>query len=125
MLLLSLIQTIGLEDIVETVEYDVMIETWVTAFIRMCGIPLRFRVIYIVTILYQVDRLTIGHTVLVNQIGCGVMDDVVMLHQTVHLRAEDLGTVPVRRVGTWVSTTHDGLISTWHLPVLMISIEYL
>ena len=100
-----------------------MIETWVTALKGVCGIPLRFRVIYIVTILYQVDRLTIGHAVLVNQVTCGVMDNVIMLHQTGNLRTKDLSTVPVGRVGTWVSTTEDNLVNTWHFPSVTLSIE--
>ena len=100
-----------------------MVEAWITTLIRMGGIPLSLRINHIVTILYQIDRLTIGHTVLINQVGCGVMDDVVMLHQTVHLRAKNLGTVPVRRVGTWVSTTENNLTCTRHLPALLDSIE--
>ena len=123
MLLLLSIQVIGLEDIVEAIEDDIMVESWVTSLVRMCGIPLCLRVDNVVTILYQIDGLTIGHTVQVNQVGCGMVDDVIMVHQAGNLRTEDLSAVPVRRVCARVSATEDSLTSTRHLPTLLNGIE--
>ena len=74
----------------EAIEHDIMIETRVTILVRVLGIPTRGLIKYIFTILYQIDRLTIGHSVLVNQISRRVMNDIVMVDKTSHLRTKNL-----------------------------------
>ena len=95
MFFLSRIQSVSLQHIVETIKHDVVIESWVTTLVGMFGIPARLRIQHIVTILNEVDRLTIGHTVLVNQVTCRMMNDIIMLNKSGNLRAKNLGAVPV------------------------------
>ena len=123
MLLLCRSQGVCTEHITETVENDVVIEAGVTILVRILGIPTRGGVQDIFTITYQIDRLAIGHTILVNHVSRRVVDNLVVSHKTFNLRTENLGAVPVGTIGTGIGTAEDGLRSSWHLPALLDSIE--
>ena len=116
-------QVFQTEHIVETVEHDVVIETWVAVLVGMLGVPTRLGVEHILAITHEVDGLAVGHSVLVDDVGCGVMDDVVVLHKTCHLRTKEFSAVPVGFVHTRISATEDGLGRTWHGPLLRHCIE--
>ena len=107
----------------EAVEDDIVIETWVAVLVRMLGIPTCFLIDYIFTILYEVDGLAVSHSVLVDEVGCGMMDNVVMSHKTSYLRTKDLGTVPVSRVCAGINTAEDGFRRAWHIPILLHRVE--
>ena len=87
-LLLVVIQRLGIDYIVETIEHDVVIESWVAILIRMLGIPTRLGVQHIFTIPYKIDRLSVSHTILVDYIGCWMVNDIVMIYKTCNLRTE-------------------------------------
>ena len=116
-------QIIQTQHIVETIEHDVMIESGITVLIGMLRIPTGGRIQHIFTILYQIDGLTIGHAILIDKVGCRVVDDIVMLYETGYLRTKNLGAVPVSRVCTGMGTTEDSLGRTWHIPILLDRIE--
>ena len=88
-------QTVCAEHIVEAVEHNVVIESWVTVLVWMLWIPARQRVQHQFTVLHEIDRLSVSHTVLVDEVGCRVVDDVIVIHKTCHLRTEYLRAVPV------------------------------
>ena len=111
------------ENIVETVEDNVVIETWVTILIRMRWVPTWCRVQYIFTVLYKIDRLSIGHSVLVDEVGCRVVDDIVMSHEAGNLRTKDLCTVPVRSISVRRQATENGLRGARLFPILLVCIE--
>ena len=94
-------QSVSAEHIVETVEHNVVIESWVTVLVWMFWIPTRLRVQHQLSVSHEIDRLSVSHTVLVDQVGCRVVDDVIMVNETCHLRTEYLSTVPVRSVSVW------------------------
>ena len=109
--------------ILETIEYDIVIETWVTILEWVLGIKARVRIFYQNAILNQVDRLTISHTVLVNEVSCRLVNNVIMLHETSNLRTKQLSTVPRSRVYRRTNTTEDSLRNAWHTPVILSGIE--
>ena len=93
----------------ETVEHDVVIESWVTVFEWMLWVPTGFWVQHILTIPYKIDGLSVGHSVLVDEVGCGVVNNVVVINETGNFGAKNLGAVPVGCISTGTNTTEDGL----------------
>ena len=107
----------------EAIEHNIVIETGITVLIRMLGIPTWLRIQYIYTIPYKVDGLSVGHTVLVDEVCRGVVDDFIMCHKTCYLRTENLCMVPVGGIQTRTNATEDGFWRTWHRPTLFGGIE--
>ena len=89
----------------------------------MLGIPTRLGVQHIFTIPYKIDRLSVSHTILVDYIGCRMVNDIVMIYKTCNLRTECLVTVPVKTVCSGICATEDGLTCTRHQPTLFVCIE--
>ena len=124
MLLLRRSQGIRTQHIVETVEHDVVVESRVAVLVGMFRIPVSLRVNLVLTVLHQIDRLSVRHTVLVDHVRRRVMDNLIMSHQTFHLRTEDLRAVPVGRVRARIHAAEDGLRRARHIPVLLHRIDY-
>ncbi len=104
----------GVEEL-KSVEHNVVIETRVAVLERMSGIEARLGV---------GDRQTILHAIgIVDIVGGRHVDDSIVLHQVVHLRAPQLREVPVRAIDIGHRTTHDSLYATRHLPALTRGIE--
>ena len=98
----------------ETVEHDVVIETRVAVFERMIGVEARTGV---------GDGKPVGHAIHLHEIGCRLVNHVVVGHYLIDLRTEYLRGVPVRAVVIGRRTTEDGFYRARHLPVLLAGIE--
>ena len=103
-------------DKLESVEHDVMIESWVAILKRMCRVETRLRII---------KRQTICHTVcIVDIVSSRHVDDSVVLNKAIDFRSPQLGKVPVRTIVIGHRAAHHSFHCTWHLPVLTCCIEY-
>ena len=89
----------------------------------MFRIPTRSLVQHILTVSDQIDGLAVGHTVLVNKVCGGMMNDFIMSYQTGNLRTKYLGVVPVGSICARTYATENGLCGARYSPALLDGIK--